>query len=153
MQLFLRNIWHNFPYVLHWNERWKNEKKMEKEGKNWSQHLDFLSHKILGRSQGVYKIWRHWLSQKPGNLWQKCLLERKKNGQIKGMISSRRLILSDTVQQGIPNICTKFQNPRFSSSWEIFDENKVYTQTHKHCYWKDKNYIPPIYFVYWAYNK
>ena len=40
----------------------------------------------------------------------------KKNGQIKGMISRRRLILSYTIQQVIPNICTKFQNPRFSSS-------------------------------------
>ena len=39
----------------------------------------------------------------------------KENGQIKGMIS-RRLILSYTIQQAIPNICTKFQNPRFSSS-------------------------------------
>ena len=26
--------------------------KMEKEGKNKSQHLDFLSHNILGHSQG-----------------------------------------------------------------------------------------------------
>ena len=31
------------------------------------------------------------------------------------------LILFYTVQQVIPNICTKFQNPRRSSSWEIFD--------------------------------
>ena len=49
-----------------------------------------------------------------------------------GMISRRRLILSYTIQQVIPNICTKFQNPTFSSSWEIFDEKKVYTQTHTH---------------------
>ena len=34
-----------------------------------------------------------------------------------------------TMQQVIPNICTKFQNPKFSSSWEIFDEKKVYTHT------------------------
>ena len=46
-----------------------------------------------------------------------------------GIISRRRLILSYTIQQVIPNFCTKFQNPRFSSSWEIFDE-KVYTHTH-----------------------
>ena len=94
--------------------------------------------------------------------------ERKKP---MGMISRRRLILSYTIQQVIPNICTKFQNPRFSSSWEIFDEKKSLhtipyththththntqhtTHTHKHCYWKDKNYIPPIYFVYRGYNK
>ena len=36
------------------------------------------------------------------------LLERKKNGQINRMIHRRRLILSYTIQQVIPNICTKF---------------------------------------------
>ena len=39
------------------------------------------------------------------------------------MISSSMLILFYTIQQVIPNICTKFQNPRCSSSWEIFDTN------------------------------
>ena len=39
------------------------------------------------------------------------------------MISSSRLILFYTVQQIIPNIWTKCQNPRHSSSWEIFDTN------------------------------
>ena len=33
------------------------------------------------------------------------------------------LILFYTIQQVIPNICTKFQNLRHSSSWEIFDTN------------------------------
>ena len=33
------------------------------------------------------------------------------------------LILFYTIQQVIPNICTKFQNPRHSSSWETFDTN------------------------------
>ena len=56
-------------------------------------------------------------------LWRKVLLERKKNGQIKWMISNSMLILFYTIQQVIPNICTKFQNPRHSSSWEIFDTN------------------------------
>ena len=32
-------------------------------------------------------------------------------------------ILSYTIQQVIPNVCTKFQNPRCSSSREIFDTN------------------------------
>ena len=77
------------------------------------------------------------------------------------MISRRRLSLSYTIQQVISNICTKFQSPRFSSSWEIFDEKKnlhtnihthTHTHTHTHCYWKDKNYIPSIYFVYRGYN-
>ena len=42
---------------------------------------------------------------------------------IRGMIGSRMLILFYTIQQVIPNICTKFQNPRHSSFWEIVDTN------------------------------
>ena len=34
-----------------------------------------------------------------------------KNGQMKRMISMRMLILSYTIQQVIPNVCTIFQNP------------------------------------------
>ena len=37
------------------------------------------------------------------------LIGEKKNGQIKELISSRRLILSYTIQRVIPNICAKFQ--------------------------------------------
>ena len=44
------------------------------------------------------------------------LLERKKKGQIKELISHMWLILSYTVQPVIPDVCTKFQNPRSSSS-------------------------------------
>ena len=50
------------------------------------------------------------------------LLERKKNGQIKGLMSHMWLILYYTIQPVIP-VCTKFQNPRSNSSREIFDEN------------------------------
>ena len=28
VQLFLRNLWHKFPYVLHWSERWKRRQKL-----------------------------------------------------------------------------------------------------------------------------
>ena len=35
-------------------------------------------------------------------------LERKKNGQIKGLISHMWLILEYTVQLVIPDVCTKF---------------------------------------------
>ena len=75
----------------------------------------------------VYTKFEDFGSHRSREIRQKFLLERKKNGQIMGMISRRRLILSYTIQKVIPNVCTKFQNPRFSSSWEIFDENKVYT--------------------------
>ena len=51
------------------------------------------------------------------------MLERKENGQIKRLISHMWLILLYTVQPVIPDVCTKFQNPRSSSSREIFDEN------------------------------
>ena len=44
------------------------------------------------------------------------LLERKKNGQIKGLISNMWLILSYTVQLVIADVRAKFQNPRSSSS-------------------------------------
>ena len=41
--------------------------------------------------------------------------ERKKNGQIKGLISNMWLVLYYTVQLVIPDVCTKFQNPKSSS--------------------------------------
>ena len=47
-----------------------------------------------------------------------------------GIISRRRLFLSYTMQQVIPNICTKFQNPRFSSPEKSLTKKKVYTKTH-----------------------
>ena len=50
------------------------------------------------------------------NSMLEVLMERKKNGKIKGMISSSMLILFYTIQLVIPNICTKFQNPRHNSS-------------------------------------
>ena len=37
-------------------------------------------------------------------------MEKKKKRQIKGMISIRMLNLSNTIQQLISNVCTKFQN-------------------------------------------
>ena len=47
---------------------------------------------------------------------EKILLERKKNGQIKGLISNMWLILCYTVQLVITKLCTKYQDPRSSSS-------------------------------------
>ena len=46
-------------------------------------------------------------------------LERKENEEIKGRISRRSLVLFPIIQQ----ICTKSQNHRCNSSWEIFDTN------------------------------
>ena len=46
---------------------------------------------------------------------QKFLLERKKNGQIKGLTRNMWLILCYTVQLFITKLCTKFQDPKSSS--------------------------------------
>ena len=58
-------------------------------------------------------------------------------------------ILSYTIQQVIPNVCTKFQNPRCSASNKSFMKKKrlhigrqTDKYTDKHCYGQDKNYIP-----------
>ena len=41
------------------------------------------------------------------------------------MIRLRMLILSYKIQEAIPNVYMKLQNPRCSSSWEIFDKNFI----------------------------
>ena len=38
----------------------------------------------------------------------KTFTGEKENGQMKGMVSMRMLILSYTIQEVIPNVCTKF---------------------------------------------
>ena len=43
------------------------------------------------------------------------LFEKKKNGQIKGMVSMMLLILSYTMQHVIASACTKVQNRKCSS--------------------------------------
>ena len=95
---------------------------MEKEGKNSSQHLGFLPHNILGPYQGVYKIWRLAVIGAENSV-TKCFIGEKEKWTNKGIIRSSILILFHTIQQVVPNICTKFHNPRCSCSWEIFDTN------------------------------
>ena len=53
----------------------------------------------------------------------KCFIGEKEKWTNKRNDKSSMLILFHTIQQVIPNICTKFQNPRCSCSWEIFDTN------------------------------
>ena len=50
-------------------------------------------------------------------------IEKKKNGQIKGMISSMRLIILYTAQLVISDVCTNLKRPKSSSSFETFDSN------------------------------
>ena len=69
-----------------------------------------------------------------------------KNGQ-KGMISMRMLILSNTIQKVKTKFVINFKIlgtvvPEIS----LTEKKSLHTDTHrdKHCYRKDKNYIPPI---------
>ena len=94
----------------------------------------------------VYTKFEDFGSHRCWEIWQKFLLERKKNGQIKVMISRRRLFLSYTIQV-IPNICTKFQNPWLSSSWEIFDKNN-FTHKPSHIVTEKTKTIYPLYTSY-----
>ena len=73
--------------------------------------------------------------------------ERKKNGQIQELISNMWLILCYTVQLVIPNVCTKFQNPKSSSFREIFDRKKL-TNTHAHTQTEKAKTIYPLYTSY-----
>ena len=57
-----------------------------------------------------------------------------------------RLILSYTVQLVIPNVCTKFQNPKSSSFREIFDRKKV--NKHAHTQTEKTKTIYPLYTSY-----
>ena len=72
----------------------------------------------MGKSENIAKSEQS--SHTPGGSHQRPyhfnLLERKKNGQIKGLMSKMLLILLYTVQLVISDVCTNFQNSRSSSS-------------------------------------
>ena len=50
-------------------------------------------------------------------------MERKKNGQIQGRISRRRLVRNPTIQYIIINLHTKYDHSSLHIFIEIFDEN------------------------------
>ena len=49
-------------------------------------------------------------------------MERKKNGQIQGRISGRRLLCNATIQHVIINLYTKYDFSSLQGCVEIFDE-------------------------------
>ena len=57
-----------------WSERWKKER----EDKNKSQHFGFLSHNILGHTQGVWQIWRLWLIEAEKSVAENLIGEKEK---------------------------------------------------------------------------
>ena len=60
-----------------------------------------------------------------GEICDKILLERKKNEEIKGLISntSMWLFLCYTIQRVIPNLSTKFPNPKSSFAEKTLTED------------------------------
>ena len=51
---------------------------MEKDGKNKSQHLGFLSHNILGHSQDIKEIWRLALIDAEKSVTENLIDEKEK---------------------------------------------------------------------------
>ena len=98
------------PYVIYKSER-RKKWKLEKRRQNEDKHLNFHLHSTLCLLEGVHKILKHWLQKELRNLWQNFPLERKKNEQIKGLISNMWLFYCDTIQLITIKLCTKFQNP------------------------------------------
>ena len=95
------------------------EKKNEKwtiKGNDKYEDADSLLHDTTSHTQCLFKIYKILGAAVPEKSLTKKLLENKKNGQIKTMVSMRMLSLSYTIQHFISNVCTKFQNPRCCSS-------------------------------------
>ena len=129
--------------------RWAKNDKLKKESKMrisilisiYTIHFAYLK---------VYTKFEITGSKRSWDICYKFSLERKKNEQIKGLWSNMWLLFCYTIQFITIKLCTKFQNTKSSSCWEIFDRKKSLKtdrQTDNHIYRKGKNYIPPIYFV------
>ena len=111
--------------VLHKSDRRKNE-KLKKEGKMRISIL-ILIYTIHFANLKVYTKFENTGS------WEICdkfPLERKKNEQIKGLISNMWPFFY-TIKLITIKLCTKFQNHKSSSLWDIFDRKKVFRQTNK----------------------
>ena len=100
---------------------------MTNKGKNkQQQQSDSYIHDNLPSVQVCTKF----QPSRPHSSWQKCdrhfniwKLERKKNEEIKGQISSSSLIPVYTIHLPTVHVCTKFQSSRPNSSWGKCDEN------------------------------
>ena len=71
----------------------------------------------------MYTIFEDSSLHSSGENRHKLSRKRQKNGQIKGRIRARSLILNPTIQQVIVHAYTKFQDSSYSSSWENSDTN------------------------------
>ena len=119
-------------------EKLERKKNWTNKGNDKLEQADSLLHCTTSHTQRFYQISDTLPVEVLRYLLQKINWRERKNGQIKGMISSRRLILSYTVQLVIPNVCTKFQNSSCSGSWEIFDKNLIGEKLERKKNWTNK---------------
>ena len=106
---------------------WKLERKKNEEIKGW------ISSSILNLVDMIYLPTVHkctnFQSSRPHSSQEKCdkkfqcwKLEREKNEEKKGWISSRSLFLVHMIHLPTAHVCTKFQSSRPHSSREKCDE-------------------------------
>ena len=111
-----------------WKKEGKNE-NLKKEGKMrisilisiYTVHFAILKMCTKFENTGSNRSWE--ICDRNFH-WRERILERKKNEQIKGLISNMWLFFSYTIQLITIKLCTIFQSPNSSSCWEIFDRKK-----------------------------
>ena len=87
------------------------------KGTNKQQQPDSSIHDTSAHCPRVYQVSVPEKSvMKNFNVWK---LERKKNEEIKGRISSSRLILVYTIHLPTVHVCTKFQSSRPQFLWKV----------------------------------
>ena len=110
-------------YVLYKSDR-RKKWKLKKGGKMRVSILIFI-YKIHFAYLKVYTKFENTGSNRSREICDRNFHWRKKNEQIKGLISNTWLFFfCYTIQLITIKLCTKFQNPKSSSCWEIFDRKK-----------------------------
>ena len=116
----------------------------------------FLLYNTTHHYQALYRILSQVVAEK--SLTEKSgkfSFERKKNEQIKGLMSNIWLFFVTQYNSSLSSFVPNFRILSQEVAEKSLTEKKVYKQTNKqtdrqtdkHSYRKGKNYIPPIYFV------
>ena len=106
---------------------WKLERKKNEEIKGWIRSSSLILVDMIHLP--TVHVYTKFQSSRPHSSRKKCdekfqcwKLERKKNEEIRGWISSSILILVNMIHLPTVYVCTKFQSSRPHSSWERSDE-------------------------------
>ena len=123
------------------------EGKIEKRGQMRISIIIFI-YTIQFAYLKVHTKFENTVSNRSWEICDRNFHWKKENEQIKGLISNMWLLLCYTIHLITIKLCTKYQNHKSSSCWEIFDRKKFSDrqtnkqQTEKQNYRKGKNYIP-----------